>query len=158
MKDQFCRHLLTGIFWPFSRHKLDLLSASSFLPKTAILLSLLLHLYCLLRGGDAQKMQNYDTCCGLHVSGGVLEALLGISPSDPQYLLWNVSPQVSASTFCYFCWKYLFTLCVFSPTCIKDLESVWFVSLSSRPTQIFNLPGDEHHQYQFLFPFYLPVN
>ena len=42
------------------------------------------------------------------------------------------------------CSHYLFTLCVFSPTCIKDLESVWFVSLSSRPTQIFNLPGDEH--------------
>ena len=29
---------------------------------------------------------------------------------------------------------YLFTLCVFSPTCIKDLKSVWFESLPSRPT------------------------
>ena len=37
-------------------------------------------------GGDAPQMQNYDTC-GLHVSGGVLEARLGFPPADLQYLL-----------------------------------------------------------------------
>ncbi len=54
----------------------------------------------------------------------VLEALLRFPQSDPQYLLWNVSPPTSALILT----MYLFTLCVFSPTCIKDLESVWFES------------------------------
>ena len=57
-----------------------------FFQKKAVLPLISLHLDCLLRGGDTQQMQNYDTC-GLHVSGGVLEALLGFPQPDPQYLL-----------------------------------------------------------------------
>jgi hypothetical protein len=40
-----------------------------------------------LRGSEScVQILKYDTC-GLHVSGGVLEALLGFPQSDPQYLL-----------------------------------------------------------------------
>jgi hypothetical protein len=42
---------------------------------------------CICTASCGGEMLNTCDTCGLHVSGGVLEALLGFPPSDPQYLL-----------------------------------------------------------------------
>ena len=50
-------------------------------------------LRCILAGGRDADAADPNGTCGLHVSGGVLEALLGFPQSDPQYCYETLHPQ-----------------------------------------------------------------